>query len=104
MRKRRYEILLPLKYNDGRSVSGEVFEQTREELVSQFGGINFQPNVVHGVWIYEGSRYEDELLRYLVDVEDTIENQQFFAGFKKVLLERFAQIEIYIASYPVDIV
>lgn len=28
MRKRRYEILLPVKFNDGRPVSGELLEQT----------------------------------------------------------------------------
>ena len=39
MQKRRYEILLPLKHNDGRPVSGEVFEQTREDLIAQFGGV-----------------------------------------------------------------
>jgi hypothetical protein len=32
MRKKRYEMLLPLKYNDGRSVSEELFEQTRYAL------------------------------------------------------------------------
>jgi hypothetical protein len=51
----------------------------------------------------QGSRYEDELRRITVDVEDSPENQQFFAAFKQRLLERFEQIEIYIVSYPVDI-
>ena len=27
MRKRRYEILLPIRFNDGRPVSGELLEQ-----------------------------------------------------------------------------
>jgi hypothetical protein len=103
MRKRRYEILLPLKHNDGRFVSGEVFEQTREDLIVQFGAVSFLPHTVFGVWVHEGARYEDELLRIVVDVDDTPENQQFFATYKSTLLERFEQIEIYIASYPVDI-
>ena len=30
-------------------------------------------------------------------------NQQFFVTFKATLLERFEQIEIYVASYAVDI-
>lgn len=57
-----------------------------------------------GAWVHEGTRYEDELLRFVVDVDDTEENQRFFVDFKAVLLQRFDQIEIYIASYPVDIV
>ncbi len=36
MRKRRYEIHLPVKFNDGRPVSAELLEQTREELIGQF--------------------------------------------------------------------
>ena len=59
MRKKRYETLLPLKYNDGRPVSDELFEQTREELVAQFGAICLQPNVVRGIWVHEGIQYED---------------------------------------------
>jgi hypothetical protein len=104
MRKKRYEMLLPLKYNDGRPVSEELFDQTREELVAQFGGICLQPHVLRGIWVHEGARYEDDLLRYVVDVEDTPEIEQFFVHFKATLLERFEQIEIYIVSYPVNVI
>ena len=103
MRKRRYEILLPVRFNDGRPVSGELLEETREELVTQFRALQIQPHTVLGLWIYEGARFEDELRRFTVDVEDTPENQQFFVEFKQKLLARFEQLEIYVASYPVDI-
>ena len=103
MRKRCYEILLPVRFNDGRLVSGELLEQTREELVNQFRGLQIQPHTILGLWAYEGSRYEDELRRFTIDIEDTPENQQFFVEFKQTLLARFEQLEIYIASYPVDI-
>src|SRR5947209_7411750 len=33
MRKKRYEMHLPVKYNDGRPVSNDLFEQTREQLI-----------------------------------------------------------------------
>ena len=78
MQKRRYEILLPLKYNDGRAVEGEAFERTREELIAQFAGLSLSPHSVRGIWVHEETRYEDELLRFVVDVEDTSENLQFF--------------------------
>lgn len=103
MQKRRFEILLPLKHNDGRPVDGELFEQTREELVAQFGAATLHPQPVIGVWTDDRTRYEDELIRLVIDVDDTTENQQFFATFKRSLLDRFDQIEIYIASHPVDI-
>ena len=57
MRKRRYEILLPIRFNDGRPVSGELLEQTREELMARFSAVQMQPHTVLGLWVYEGSRY-----------------------------------------------
>jgi hypothetical protein len=76
MRKRRYEILLPVKFNDGQPVSGELLEQTREELMTQFRAVQIQPHTVLGLWVYEGNRFEDELRRFTIDVEDTPENRR----------------------------
>jgi hypothetical protein len=103
MLKRRYEILLPLIHNDGRPVAEDTLHQTREELVVQCEGVSFQPESVRGIWLHEGARYEDTSVRLIADVEDTPENRQFFVEFKATLLQRFEQIEIYIVSYPVDI-
>ena len=104
MPKRRYEILLPLRHNDGRTVAAELFDQTRRDLVLQFGAVSFFPQSLLGIWIHEGDRFEDELVRVVVDVEDTAETRQFFFTFKVLLLERFEQIEIYIASHPIDVI
>ena len=103
MLKRRFEILLPLRHNDGRPVSDDKLNQTREELVERFEGISVQPQSILGIWVREAARYEDTSVRLTVDVEDTPENRQFFVNFKMTLLQRFEQIEVYIASYPVDI-
>ncbi len=62
MRKRRYEMLLPLKYNDGQPIEDEKIYQTREELINRFDAISFLPGLVQGIWVYGGTRYEDELL------------------------------------------
>jgi hypothetical protein len=93
-----------VRFNDGRPVSGELLEQTREELLAQFRGLTIAPHTVLGLWVYEGARFEDEQRRFTIDVEDSAENQQFFVDFKSKLLDRFEQIEIYIVSYPIDIV
>src|SRR4051812_38935196 len=103
MLKRRYEILLPLKHNDGRPVAAEKFDQTRFDLVAQFGVVSFHPRSILGIWVHEGQRFEDELVRVVVDVEDTPENREFFFRLKATLLDRYDQIEIYIASHPIDI-
>ncbi len=103
MRKRRYEILLPRIHNDGRPVNPEKFQQTRDELIAQFGALSFYPQPILGVWLHQGTRYEDELVRISIDVDDSPENHLFFVQLKSTLLERFEQLAIYIASYPVDI-
>jgi hypothetical protein len=46
----------------------------------------------------------EEMDGLVVDVEDAPETRQYFVERKPTLLERFEQIEIYIASYPIDIV
>jgi hypothetical protein len=85
-------------------VAGESFDQTRQELVAQFGAISFFPQSLPGTWTHEGSRFEDELVRVVVDVDDTSDSRRFFMEFKAVLLERFEQLEIYIASYPIEVI
>ncbi len=102
MRKRRYEILLPLKFNDGQPVSAEALNQTREELLARFDGLTVHPHSLLGIWRHEGQRSEDELVRFNIDIEDTEENLFFFTNFKATLLERFQQVEIYIISYPIE--
>jgi hypothetical protein len=59
---------------------------------------------VIGAWVHEGTRYEDELRRFTVDVENLPENQHFMAEYKKTLLERFEQIEVYMVSFPVEFI
>ena len=103
MLRRRFEILLPLRHNDGRPISDDKLNQTREELVNRFEGVSVQPQSILEIWLHEGKRYEDTSVRLTVDVEDTPENHQFFLEFKAILLTRFEQLEIYIASYPIDI-
>jgi hypothetical protein len=104
MLKRRYEILLPLTHNDGRPVGDDKLNETREELVERFDGVSVQPESIRGVWLHDGVRYEDTSIRMTVDVEDTPENRQFFIDWKPTLLQRFEQLDIYIVSYPVEII
>jgi hypothetical protein len=72
--------------------------------VARFGGITGAPQTYLGIWIHEGTRFEEEMRRFTVDVANTAANREFFARYKVTLRERFEQVEIYIASYLVDIV
>src|SRR5438045_2446338 len=102
MQKRRYEILLPLILNDGMPIKPELYDLTRDELLERFGGLTHSPQPRSGYWKDKDQRYQDELLLYIIDVDDTEENREFFTFYKPTLLERFQQIEIYIISYLID--
>ena len=41
---------------------------------------------------------------YSVDVPDLPEHRAFLKNFKGILKERFRQIDMWITSYPVDII
>lgn len=100
---RRYEIILPTRYNDGAPVEQVKYWETTEEIVRQFGAVTLQPEILRGIWIYDTDRYEEENIRLFVDVEDTPESEAFFVRLKQKLKERFQQIDIWIVSYEVRI-
>lgn len=73
----RYEILLPLRFNDGRPVPPELVAETVIRLREQFGAVSSENQTIQGQWQHEGVVYRDNLARVLVDVADTPENRQF---------------------------
>ncbi len=85
----RYEILLPLKYNDGMPVEPEKFQVTRRELVTRFGALTMDAPPVSGVWLWSGREYRDQLIRFVVDTEASSETDAYFRAFKERLKERF---------------
>jgi len=97
----RYEILLPLKYNDGTPVEPEKFQETRRELVRRFGALTMDAPPISGLWVSGGREYQDELIRFVVDAEATPDTDEFFRDFKERLKERFRQVEIWITAHPI---
>jgi hypothetical protein len=99
----RFEILLPLFYNDGRPIEKENFATTDEELVQQFGATSTDTIVVSGRWMYQSTIYHDKLIRVRIDTEDTPENTQAMRELKETLKARFDQLDIWISSHRIDI-
>src|SRR6266568_6167176 len=83
VRIRRYEILLPLTYNDGTEIQPEKFDQTAEELCERFSGITEDTVRVTGTWKYGGTRYRDTLFRIRVDTTDRTA-LAFFKIYKEI--------------------
>ena len=102
-RTKRFEILLPLNYNDGTLIEAEKFDQTAEELSDRFGGITQDTVRITGAWKYGSARYRDDLLRIRIDTNDP-QARVFFRAQKDVWKARFQQIDIWIVAYEIEII
>jgi hypothetical protein len=78
---RRYEILLPRRFNDGSPVPPGLLAETLIELRQQFGAASCETQTIQGQWQHQREVYHDELVRVFVDVEDVPENREFFLRF-----------------------
>jgi hypothetical protein len=101
---RRFEILLPLRFNDGSPVPDELVGQTILELRKQFNAISAETQVIRGHWQFQGEEFRDDLVRLFVDVADTPENLAFFVSLKEVLKTRFQQHDLWMTAYPIEVI
>ena len=102
-RTKRYEILLPLTYNDGATIEADKFDRTAEEISDRFGGVTEDTIRVTGTWKYGGTRYRDQLLRLRVDTNDPAA-AGYFRAMKAAWKDRFRQIDIWITAYEIEII
>ena len=100
----RFEILLPLFYNDGRAIESEKFLATDDDLVSAFGATSTDQVTVRGRWKYQSTVYSDQLIRIRVDVEDNATNQDAIRAIKETLKVRFDQLDIWITAHRMDVI
>jgi len=100
---RRFEMLLPLQFNDGQQVPNELIAYTLLDIRNRFGSVSSETQTIRGQWQHEGTLYRDDSVRVFVDVPDLPENLQFFIGFKEQLKSRFQQLEIWMTTYPLDV-
>ena len=103
VRTTRFEILLPLNYNDGREVEAGKFDQTAEELCERFGAVTQDTVRITGTWKYGGTRYRDILLRMRVDTTDPTAST-FLKTQKELWKNRFQQLDIWITAHQIEII
>ena len=101
---RRYEILVPLRFNDGQPVPEALLVETFSELRNRFGAASWETQSLRGEWEQDGVVYRDNLTRLFVDVPDAPEHRDFFRQFKERLKSRFDQLDIWITSHPLDVI
>jgi hypothetical protein len=69
---RRYEVLLPLQFNDGRDVPAEWLADAVLEIVGQFGAASYEIQRIEGHWQQGVTVYRDNLVRLVIDVPNTL--------------------------------
>jgi len=100
---RRFEILLPLRFNDGQPVPDELIGDTLLELEQQFGAVSCETQTIRGLWQYQGQNFRDDLVRVFVDVPNAPEHLQYFTAFKERVKSRFQQIDIWMTTFLVEV-
>lgn len=100
---RRFEVLLPLQFNDGRDVPADWLAEAVLEIVDRFGAASYETQKVEGHWRHGGVLYRDNLVRIVVDVPDSTENRVWLQTFKSSWKTRLEQLELWIVSYPIDV-
>ena len=68
---RRYEVMLPLQFNDGRDVPSEWLADGVLEIVDHFGAASYETQKVEGHWRHGETLFRDALALLVVDVPET---------------------------------
>ena len=102
-RWRRFEVLLPLQFNDGRPVPEDWLAEAVLEIVGHFGAASHETQKVEGHWRQGGVHYRDDLVRVFVDVPDTAKNRRWMRHFKSRWKTRLEQVELWMVSYRVEV-
>ena len=94
-RWRRFEVLLPLQFNDGEEIPPEWLAEAVLEIVARFGAASYETQKVEGHWRHGGVLYRDDLVRLVVDVPDSAKNRQWMREFKNRWRDRLRQVELW---------
>ena len=79
---RRFEVLLPTRFNDGREVPAEWLAEAVLDIVDHFGAASYETQKVEGHWRHGGVVYRDVLVKIVVDVPDGVKNRRWMKEFK----------------------
>jgi len=91
----KYDIYLPLKYNNGSEIEAEKLEEIQQQLLAAFGAMTVSPLSApfQGTWRYGGVEFVDDIIRIEII---TAEELGFFKNFKRRLKRTLRQHDILI--------
>ena len=99
----KYEIYLPLKYNNGTGIEPEKLKEIQQQLIAVFGAMTvsslFAP--FQGTWRYGGVQFVDDIIRIEIITERDLISNRFFKNFKRQLKRELRQFDILITVQDV---
>ena len=95
---KKYEIYLPLKYNDGKKIESEKLKEIRQQLMAVFGGITVSSMSApyEGTWRYAGVEFNDNIFRIEIITTEDLDSLRFFKNLKRQLKRTLRQLDILI--------
>lgn len=100
---KKYEIYVPLKYNDGTKIEAAKITRIREELVDVFGArtVSSQAAPFQGAWNHRGINIVDDIIKIEIIARADRKTQKFFRQFKERLKRLLKQIDVLIITQDV---
>jgi hypothetical protein len=100
---RRFEILLPLQFNDGRDIPSELLAEAVLEIVENFGAASYETQKVEGHWRHQGILYRDNLVKIVIDAPDQEVNRNWMREYKARWKAKLDQLDLWLVSYAIDV-
>ncbi len=100
---RRFEILLPLQFSDGREVSPEWLAEAVLEIVEKFNAASYETQKVEGHWRHQGIIYRDNLVKIVIDAADEEANRAWMRDYKARWKAKLEQLDLWLVSYTIDV-
>ena len=100
---RRFEVLLPLQFNDGSDVPDELLAEAVLEIVDHFGAASYETQKVEGHWRHGGVIVRDNLVRIVIDTPDSQANRRWMKQYKDRWRSKLEQTELWMVSYAVEV-
>ena len=100
---RRFEVLLPLQFNDGRDVPPNWLAEAVLEIVEKFDAASYETQKVEGHWRHQGVLYRDNLVKIVIDAPDEEANREWMREYKARWKQKLEQLELWLVSYTIDV-
>ena len=100
---RRFEILLPLQFNDGREVPPDWLAEAVLEIVEHFDAASYETQKVEGHWRHQGILYRDNLVKIVIDAADEEANREWMREYKARWKQKLEQLDLWLVSYTIDV-